>query len=278
MSILLLKGDIVVNALWLDNASVMLLLPCALILAWWGKSRWNPGAVVLSVTILIKPVFLPLLAIPPIFRRWKALMVAIAVAAVGMLLSLVVSGNLREMFTVAKKLEGGSDLIRKGSVYNLSILGVQHDHQMNAALPSLLRLAVVAVAVLVVVQCVRRAIDVSLVSVGALSGLLLGTVFLAGPLSEIHYLFLLIPGAMIMASGNSRIARYLLLGSLVVAGYSAYYFGGVAGSTQAMQLRCVVIEFLVFAASVLVLLASPSTPPDSPDVRSVERTSELSTV
>ena len=255
LAVLLLKGDLVIDALWLDNASVLLLLPCVFILIWWGKNRWSLGAIVLAITILLKPILLPLLMIPLIFRRWKALAIAVSVASIGLLSSLLLSGNARAMFAVAKKLEGGSNLVQKAAVYNLSIIGVQHNHHLNVASSSMVRLAIIVIASLVVSHCVRRAVGASLVSVGSLSALLLSAVFLAGPLSEIHYLLFLLPGAIIMASGNSRTARYLLLGALAIAGYSAYYFGGVAGSANALQLRCVAVELLVFAASALVLMA-----------------------
>jgi arabinofuranan 3-O-arabinosyltransferase len=278
LAIILLKGDLVVGALWLDNASVLLLLPCALLLIWWGGNRWTLGATVLGITLLLKPLLAPLLVLPLTFRRWKALIVAIAVATIGLLISIVVSGNERSMVTIAKKLEGGSNLVKNGAVYNLSILGVQHNHHLNVVVFSVIRLAVIVIALLLVVRCIRRSVGVSLVSVGSLSALVLSAVFLAGPLSEDHYLLLLLPGAMIMASGNSRTARYLLLGALVLAGYSAYYLGGVAGSANALQLRYVAIELLVFASSALVLMAERATGPDTAGRSSVDEPSELSTV
>jgi arabinofuranan 3-O-arabinosyltransferase len=278
LAFLLLKGDLVIGALWLDNASVLLLLPCLFIVILWAKNRWSLGAVVLGITILIKPILLPLLMIPLIFRRWKSLFMAVSVASVGLLMSVLISGNARAMYAVAKKLEGGSSLVRKEAVYNLSIIGMQHNHHLNVAISSMVRLAIIVITVLVVFHCVRREVAVSLVSVGSLSALLLSAVFLAGPLSEDHYLLLLLPGTIIMASGNSRTARYLLLGALAIAGYSAYYFGGVAGSANALQLRWVAVELLVFAASALVLMAIRTTAPDTAGVSRIDGASEFSAV
>ena len=278
LAVLLLKGDLGDSALWLDNASLLLLLPCAFILIWWGKDRWSLGAIVLGITILLKPILIPLLMIPLTFRRWTALVVAVLVASIGLLVSVLLSGNARAMFAIAKKLEGGSSLVQRDAVFNSSIIGVEHSHHLNVAMSSMVRLAIIVIALLVVAHCVRRAVGVSLVSVGSLSALLLGAVFLAGPLSEDHYLFLLLPGAMIMASGNSRTARYLLLGALAIAGYSAHNVGGVAGSVNALQLRWVAVELLVFAASALVLMTTQTTARDTAGLSCIDGTSEFSAV
>ena len=108
--------------------------------------------------------------------------------------------------------------------------------------------------------------------VGSLSTLLLCTVFLAGPSGESHYLLLLIPGAIMAGTLRDRITSGLLLLALFTAGYSAYYLGGRGGSSSDMQIRCVVIELLLFGASLRVLHCSarsseydPATDMHTPD-------------
>jgi hypothetical protein len=96
---------------------------------------------------------------------------------------------------------------------------------------------------------------VSLEVVGPLSGVILAGVFLAGPLSEGHYLFFLIPGAMTAVAVRSHVARLLLLGALLTAAYASVYFHGIGGSPVALQARFVLTELLVFGGCAWALVA-----------------------
>ncbi len=91
--------------------------------------------------------------------------------------------------------------------------------------------------------------------VGPLSGVILGGVFLAGPLSEGHYLVFLIPGAMTAVAVRSLMARLLLFGALLTAAYASVYFHGVGVSQVALQARLVLIELLVFGGCAWALVA-----------------------
>ncbi len=71
--------------------------------------------------------------------------------------------------------------------------------------------------------------------------------FLAGPLAENHYLILLIPGAMVMATLKDRLVLGLLAAALAVAAYPAAYVHGVGDSVVSMQARCLAIQLIVFA-------------------------------
>ena len=266
VTVLLLEGDLLAGVLWLDNASVLLLVPCAVVLRLWGRGRWAAGAAVLAATFLVKPVLVALVAVPVAWRRWRTALLAVAVPAGVVGMAVVASGNLASALRIGVRLDGGSILVGRQSVYNLSLAGLRDRHHLDGTLVGLLRLAVVAGAALVVVRCARRRITVTPVTVGAAGALALSTVFLAGPLSEDHYLLLLLPGALAAADGSSRAARVLLAGALALAGYPSSILPAMG--PVAHQVAYVGIELLVLVASALTLA---STGPGTGTPRTGER-------
>lgn len=269
---LLLRGDLVTSILWLDNASVFLVLPAAFVLVRWGDARWRSGAVVLGLTLLLKPVLLPLLLIPLVLRRWKTVGEVLGVAVIGLLLALPLTNGAGSITEVARRLAGGSSLTGWQGVYNTSLAQLGIYHHVPSELTLLARLVVVVVAALTVVRVVRGGRSPSRALVGALGTLLLSAVFLAGPLAEDHYLMLLIPGALLMATLNDRAVLVGLIAAFVLAAYPAAYIHHVGDSVVTMQIRCVLIELLLFAVSAKVLLGLPrltvagSTDVSKPDV------------
>ena len=107
---LLLQGKAVTATLWLGNIGFLLVLPCAYVVLRWGEERWVSGGVALAVTLLIKPVLLPLLLIPLLYRKWKSVAIAAAVACAGVLLMLPFVGDPGAMPGVLTKLSGGQTL------------------------------------------------------------------------------------------------------------------------------------------------------------------------
>ncbi len=96
-------------------------------------------------------------------------------------------------------------------VANISLSGLGDVHHVNSVVILLARLVVVGLAIAVIAIVASRQPRVSLEVVGPLSGVILAGVFLAGSLSEGHYLFFLIPGAMTAVAVKSRVTRLLLL-------------------------------------------------------------------
>ncbi len=267
---LLLRGDLVGSLLWLDNASVLLLLPCAFVLYRWGEGRWRAGAVLLGLSLLLKPVLLPLIVLPLVLRRWRTVAQALGVALVGLLLCLPLVDGVGSVVDVAKRVGGGSSLIGRRAVFNTSIVQLGLTHHVPTLLIVVARILVIVVAVLGIARVVRASTPPSRLVVGSLGALVLSAVFLAGPLAENHYLLLLIPGGMMMASADDRPARALLVGAVLVAAFPASVFGGIGDSVVSMQARCVMIEFLIFAAASKVLLSCPVTSEPSSDDAAAE--------
>lgn len=268
---LLLRGDLVTSILWLDNVSVLLVLPCAFVLVRWGDGRWRSGAVMLGLTLMLKPVLLPLILIPVALRRWRTVAEALGVALIGLLVSLPLTNGAGSIGEVAQRLAEGSSLTGWQGVFNTSLAQFGEYHHVPTALTLLARMTVVAVAILAITRVVRGGRSVPRPSVAALGSLLLSAVFLAGPLAEDHYLMLLIPGALLMATLKDRLVLALLATAFLVAAYPAAYVHGVGDSVVTMQIRCIMIELLVFAASARSLTGWPGPRAGhSPDVAQPE--------
>ena len=252
---LIAKGDLVTISLPSGNIGFLLVVPCAYVVLRWGQGRWVSGGVALGITLLIKPVLLPLLLIPLLFRQWKCVAIAAAVACVGILLMLPFIGDPGGMSGVLTKLGAGETLAGKSEVYNISLSALGNVHHVNSIVILLSRLVIIALAIAVIAVVAYRQPRVSLSVVGPLSGVILAGVFLAGPLGEGGYLYLLIPGAMTAVAVRSHVARLLLLGALLTAAYVSLYFHGFGVSQVALQARYVLTELLVFAGCAWALVA-----------------------
>ena len=252
---LLLKGDIAVADLWLGNFSFLLVLPCAYVILRWGRARWVSGGVALALTLLIKPLLLPLVLIPLLYRKWKSVAIAAAVTCAGVLLMLPFVGDPDAIPGTLTKLSERSNLTGRLEVYNSSLSALGNVHHLNSIIILLARLVIIGLAIAVIAMIVCRQPRVTLEVVGPLSGVILAGVFLAGSLSEGHYLFMLIPGAMTAVAVRSYVARLVLLGALLTAAYGSVYFHGVGGSPAALQARCVLTELLVFGGCAWALVA-----------------------
>ena len=268
---LLLRGDLVNSILWLDNASVLLVLPCAFVLVRMGDGKWRSGAVVLGLTLLLKPVLLPLILVPLVLRHWRAVAETIGVVVIGLLVSVPLTNGAGSIGQVVRHLAGGSNLTGWQAVFNTSLAQFGDYHHVPTGLTILARLIVVATAGMAIVRVTRGTRNPTRPLVVALGTLLLSAVFLAGPLAENHYLILLIPGALLMVTLDDRLVLGLVVAALAVAAYPAAYAHGLGDSVVSMQARCVVIQLLVFAAAVRASMTWPGMDHSSADVPLAEQ-------
>jgi hypothetical protein len=198
------------------------------------------------ITLVIKPLLLPFLVLPLLARQWRVLALASSIAAGVSLASLPLTGGASDLPRVARYLLHGSNLVGSLAVHNLSVRGFGEYHHLNAALTDGVRLVIVAVAVLAVIRTARRAAPLDLFDSAAIATLLLLAVLLAGSLSEIHYLFSVIPGVILV--GFARRARAIQL-PLAAGGLILLYSSstvGFGGSAMASQARLVAAELILF--------------------------------
>jgi arabinofuranan 3-O-arabinosyltransferase len=190
----LLLSHLAVHSLWLDNVS--LLLAASTILACWliGRGRWVLACAVLVIGLLLKPLLLPLVLIPLLARRPRELLLAAAGGTVLLLASLPFTAGLGQLPSVARKLAGGSVLVGRASANNLSLRGLADYHGLPAAPILVLRVAVCLAALWACVVFTRSGARLDMPGAAALVSLLMLAVFLAGTLSEVHYLFVTVAG------------------------------------------------------------------------------------
>lgn len=287
----LIKGDLILGSAWLENATVLLIPPLVVMILSWGSGRWPLGSVAFALSLVFKPTLAPLVVIPFLARRWRSTAWAVGAAAALGLLSLPWAGGVRTTGQVVEALLHGSNLVGEKSVFNLSLRGMGEWHQIPGPIMTSARLVVVAVAIVCLVAVWRARPQMTSVLVGALAGLLLATTFLAGPLSEKNYLWLLVPPALACAWGGGRMPRGLVAIAGLLAMYSAYYVG-YAPRLEALsldgyrQVRYITIEVLVLAASAVVVIsrtrsaavrASPGAHADADAVARDEPGAEMTT-
>ena len=125
----------------------------------------------LGLALMLKPVLLPLILIPVVLRRWRAVGETLAVALLGLLIALPLTNGAGSIGEVVRRLWGGSSLTGWQGVYNSSLAQFGAYHHVPIALTLMARIAVVAVAIVAVTRMMRDPRRVSRPSVAALGNL-----------------------------------------------------------------------------------------------------------
>jgi hypothetical protein len=217
------------------------------------------------ITLVIKPLLVPFLVLPLLARQWRVLALASLTASGASLAVLPLTGGASDLPRIARYLLRGSNLVGSLSVHNLSLRGFGEYHHLNAALTDGVRLVIVAIAILAVIRTAKRAAPLDLFDSAAIATLLLLAVLLAGSLSEIHYLFSVIPGVILVGFARRTRAIQLPLavgGLILLFSSSTVGFVGFGGSAMASQARLVAAELLLFVG-----LAAATLRPDTATIR-----------
>jgi hypothetical protein len=249
----LLAGFVSYHALALGNASVLLAPVVAGVAALGGRGRWSWASALLVLTLLVKPLLAPVVLVPFLARRWRPPLVCLAVAGVLALASLPLTGGVGRMAEVVRTLLHGSVLVGNQAGNNLSLTGFASIHHMPGYTLAVARLVVVLLALLIVIPAVilGREPDTAQLAWTA-TGLLLA-VFLAGNLSEVHYLYALVPGVVaVLARARSWVARVLALAGL--ATFCLPLYGLTAPTEQAWSVAAEAVLLVAFALAALASL------------------------
>jgi arabinofuranan 3-O-arabinosyltransferase len=175
----------------LQNMSVLCLL--TLVGFYWFASRdqWLLAAGTIGVSLSLKPLLLAVLIVFVLARRWRALAVALAIPAALNILALLL---VRNPGGVLSKLPGLLNRAGSGALLNSAWVDVLRTFGFPHWSVIVVRLATAAVAVLAAVLAWKRLENLALRCVTTTTALLLG-VYLAGTLSENHYMLTLVPFA-----------------------------------------------------------------------------------
>jgi arabinofuranan 3-O-arabinosyltransferase len=183
----------------LENVSILMFLAIALFFLFVFRNHWIAAAVVIGLSISIKPLLLAVLIVFLLFRRWKAFGVAVAIPVVlnGIGISLV--SDPRQVLSKLPSLFNRSG---SGVAYNSAWVDVARELGIPDGLTIVLRFLTVLLVIAAAWLAWNRLKDQRLRIITVTSVLLMG-VFLAGTLSEYHFMLTLVPLAMtVMIAGS----------------------------------------------------------------------------
>ena len=172
------------------NINGVLVLLEVIALRQFTRGRWLSGGAAIGISLALKPVLLPVLALLVVRRQWRALLVAIGVPA-GLLLAgcLAVPDAGRYLSVVVPYLMHGAAL-----EYNDSLVGLGSRLHLSGdvVLVSRVALAGVAAGIYLRARAVRTRLDAESM-IFAETGLALSAMLLISPMSETYYTLFLLP-------------------------------------------------------------------------------------
>ncbi|MEU4241727.1 glycosyltransferase 87 family protein [Actinoplanes sp. NPDC026619] len=246
----LLGGIIGSRSLFLGNLSELLVPAAVAILLAFHRGRWTLGCALLAATLLMKPLLVPLLLVPLLHRQIRALLVTMLPAGALLLLAIALVPGGREFPHVLRYVAGGTNLHGANAVNNLSLRGWAEGQQV----PHLVGVVAAAAVVAALLWRVGWAGGHRLSPIWLGNVLLLGT-FLAGGISEVHFLLIADAGILLFIVVHRLPSRIWLrfLPGLVLLALPPSYMDVLLGVRNDGQTWLVGAELLLFVA----LLATP---------------------
>lgn len=249
-SVIVLVGSCAASdSLDLGNLSPMLAPLAVGVLIAFDRGRWTSGCALLAVSLLIKPLLVPLLLVPVLRRRWRELAVTMVPAAAALLLAVLTVPGGRSFGRVLIYCLTGTNLHGTNALNNLSLRGWAEAHGQASWAGLIAAAIVIALAIATLaVRTLRRRDEMSPAQLGNLAML---AVLLAGSISEVHFLLVVLATTLAqLALRPSRRQTLLTLPALVALALPLSYVGLVARTGHNRQSWYVLAEVLLFAACV----------------------------
>ncbi|MCU7729196.1 DUF2029 domain-containing protein [Actinoplanes sp. KI2] len=252
----LLGGVIATRSIFLGNLSELLVPIAVGALLAFRRGRWLLGCALLAASLLVKPLLAPLVLVPVLHRQWGSLVKTMVPGGALLLLAMALVPGGATFPSVLRYCLTGTNLHGENAVNNLSLRGWAEGQHA----PHLLGVAAAAVTLVVVAALVwrrsRTGDPPSPIWLGAV--LLFGT-FLAGGISEVH--FLLIGYAIVLLHiVVDRPPALLFVPGLALLGMPDAYLTVLLGQRADAQSWLVGAEILLLAA----LLAAPTVKRTAP--------------
>lgn len=247
----MIRSDALRDSLWIGNVSLLLAPLAVAVLLLYEARRWRLGTALLVLSLLIKPILLPIILVPLLRRRWREVAAAAlaGLLLLGLAIALVPGGA--HFFAVLRFEESGGSLTGRGVVYNISISGVAQ-RLAAPAWGSVARIVVVALALACAWRWARRPPRPG--STAAIASLVLLTFFLAGSLSEDNYLLVAAPCVLTAVGlGGRRSSMAVAIAALVVFAFPRAWAGNIAGSPADLQVRYLLAQVLLALLAATVL-------------------------
>ncbi len=176
----------------LENLSILGFLGLALFFLFVLRDHWIAAGVVIGLSLSVKPMLLAVLIVFLLARKWRALGFAVGIPVVLNGVTLAILTKPGEVLTKLPTLlnRTGTDV-----QYNSAWVDVARTLGLPEGATILLRVVTVVLVVLATWLSWSRMTDPRLRVITATSALLIGA-FLAGTLSEYHFMLTLVPLAM----------------------------------------------------------------------------------
>lgn len=212
------------------NVNGVLLLVEVLAVRAVRRGRWGVAALLVGISLAVKPVLLPLLVAFVLARRWRAL--ATTVATAGALTAIgwvVVPDAGRFVHVVVPFLMRGAQLS-----FNDSAVGAGHVLGLGSTTIVAVRVLIALSALVILGYRLRRPpIGVPKRDLVYFDiGVALVATFLVAPMSETYYTLFLLPSAVWLALAHRR--RAVVIGALGVTCFATVRLTGVPGDVSHM--------------------------------------------
>jgi arabinofuranan 3-O-arabinosyltransferase len=173
------------------NVNGILILLEVVALGQFVRGRWPVGAAALGLSLALKPVLLPMLALLVVRRQWRALLVAAGIPAMLLVIGCLTVPDAGRYLTVELPyLLHGAQLR-----YNDSLVGLAFRLGVSSPVVLIVRMALLALATGLYLRSTRLAttrLDGRSV-IFVETGLVLSTTLLVSPMSEAYYTLFLLP-------------------------------------------------------------------------------------
>jgi arabinofuranan 3-O-arabinosyltransferase len=173
----------------LENLSILGFLALALFFLFVLRDHWIAAGVVIGLSLSVKPLLVSVLIVFLLARKWKALGFAVGIPVVLNAVSLAILTAPGQVFS---KLPTLLNRTGTGVVYNSAWVDVARVLGLPEGATICLRVFTVALVVVATWLSWNRMTDPRLRIITATSVLLIGA-FLAGTLSEYHFMLTLVP-------------------------------------------------------------------------------------
>jgi arabinofuranan 3-O-arabinosyltransferase len=235
--------------LGLQNVTILCLL--ALVLFYWlaSKGRWTLAAIPIGLSLSVKPLLIVVLLVFVLARKWVGLAVSLAIPAVLNLVAFLVVADPGEVFSKLPSLLNRSDSgVRLNSAWVDSLRPFATPDGGVIAI----RLLTAAIAVAAAAMAWRRLTDRTVRIITTSSVLLLGA-YLAGTLSENHFMLTLVPLAVTVVVPGAPMRWFpawlgmaLLMG--LIPAHSFLHYGGAENQSVAMAFGMTIVLLTIVAA------------------------------
>jgi arabinofuranan 3-O-arabinosyltransferase len=243
------KSDLAIDIIPVGNLSVGFTPIAVGALICFERDQWGRGTVLLVFSMLIKPLLLPLLALPVLRGHWRTLLLTGAPAVGVLIVSCFVVPGGTHFPSVIPRLLSGSTLVGRFAVSNISLSGL--GDRLHTSWFDPVRILVAAAGIAALWRW-RELPSPRLTPAAGVTALLV--VFLAGSLSEAHYVLMCVP-CVVLALIEARSRAATLVGGvgLAILLYPSYHVGGFEGAGSALQVRNVIGEAVLLVSSLLAV-------------------------